>query len=444
MNINWHVFGGALLAISSAAVSNAANIDDVVDENSAGASSSLEKMTSADATVEVTAKMLGRIANITEYKRMQDYVQSLVDPSTVVYSFVTGAGDEVDCVDIYEQPALKQPGMEGHVIGTPPPLSKPVGAVKKGDNPASVYEATQEGPLLGESCPEGAVPIRRLTMDIMRNFRSLEDFRKKVPSHIQPPRTGASSLHQYAHAYRSVSNLGAQSSLNLWEPYTELSKEFSLSQIWVARGSGSNLETVEAGWQKYKDLYGDWRSRLFIYFTPDNYGSGGCYNLTCGAFVQTDPSVIIGGAFSNYSTVNGTQYEVMLRWHKGGSNNAWWLLVGNKWAGYYPREKFDAYGLRDNAATIDFGGEIIDSRPGGRHTSTDMGSGYFPARGFGYAAFQRGLKYIDTSNYLVNATGLTPTRTDFYCYDIALKFSWDAAWGNYFYFGGSGYNTDCQ
>ncbi|MGR9053693.1 MAG: neprosin family prolyl endopeptidase, partial [Gammaproteobacteria bacterium] len=350
-------------------------------------------------------------------------------------------GDTVDCVDIYRQPAMKRIGMENHVIATPPELPglDEASAVAEEKDVAVPEQSAVEN---GQVCPEGSVPIRRVTMETMKNFRTLEDFRKKVPSHLEEPRAGASSLHQYAHAYRYVSNLGAETVLNLWSPYVERSNEFSLSQMWVVRGSGADLETVEAGWQEYKDLYGDWRSRLFIYFTPDAYGSGGCYNLTCGAFVQYSSSVYIGGAFSSYSSAGGTQQEITLRWHKGGSNNAWWLRYGNTWVGYYPQNLFDASGLRNQASVIDFGGEIID-RHVGRHTFTDMGSGYFPSSGFGYAAYQRSIKYLTTSGSLADATGLTASRTDSWCYDINLVSS-TGSWGVYFFFGGSGYNVNCQ
>ena len=56
--------------------------------------------------------------------------------------------------------------------------------------------------------------------------------------------------------------------------------------MWVYRGSGANLDPVEAGWQKYQDLYGDANPHLFIYFTPDNYGAGGRYNTSCTGWVQ--------------------------------------------------------------------------------------------------------------------------------------------------------------
>jgi len=245
--------------------------------------------------------------------------------------------------------------------------------------------------------------------------------------------------------HHTVDNRGAEAVLNLWSPYTEKSSEFSLSQIWVVRGSGDDRETVEAGWQRYHDLYGDDRARLFIYFTPDNYaiGGGGCYNLSCGKFVQTNNSIIIGGPYSAYSQLNGTQRTITLLWFKDGDNGSWWLRHGDVWVGYYPRELFDANGLQTSASRVAFGGEIIDTPNDGVHTATDMGSGHWPYEKFGWAAYQRTLRYVDTSNFYRDATGNAYSISDRWCYDLDKLTAGDP-WRHYFYFGGSGRNTECQ
>lgn len=415
----------------------------------------------------------GRVKNRAEWAKMQRYVHERVDPKSIRESFRSPSGDDVDCVDINRQPALRRPGMEGHKVQLAPNTTElKVGddAKAKGrDNLGEGSPGEQRLQKARRSCPKGSVPIRRLTENIMKNFRSLEDFRRKIPDYVgdsrgrgkdkgdldtepgeefEQPRTGSSSKHQYAHARRTVDNWGAESIINLWRPYTERSSEFSLSQIWVTRGSGSDLETVEVGWQKYRDLYGDWRPRLFIYFTPDNYGRNGggtkgCYNLTCDAFVQVNNSVYIGGAFNNYSSTDGTQYWIKILWYKDGTTGNWWLRYGDTWVGYYPRSLFDSKGLRDKGAVVDFGGEIVDYQKDSRHTHTDMGSGAFPYLGWRKAAFQRSLRYVDTNNYYRKATGLSASVSDRWCYDIDLKNS-TGSWGAYFYFGGSGYNTYCK
>ncbi len=69
-----------------------------------------------------------------------------------------------------------------------------------------------------------------------------------------------------------------------------------------------------------------------------------------------------------------------------------------------------------------------------------MGSGQFPNAGYGYAAYQRNLKYMDTNSTIYNFQGYAFT-TNANCYDI----SWgtNPAWGSSIYFGGAGYSAQC-
>jgi hypothetical protein len=395
-----------------------------------------------------------RIANAEERRKMEAYVATYVNPRDVVRTITLRSGDVISCVPIERQPAMRSPGMRGQKIQLLPSpatlaadrAAKTVGernAGERGAGPAPGRDAglaKQEYGSESEICPQRTVPIRRITMDILKNFRTLDDF-----FHKSQPKKGPTAEHQYAHAYRNGDNWGAQTILNVWGPYTDRSDEFSLSQMWVVRGSGDSLETVEAGWQKYRDFYGDYRPRLFIYFTPDNYkkGGDGCYNLTCGAFVQVNNSVYIGGGFTNISQHPhpSTAWEFKLRWQKDGTNGNWWLKYGDTWVGYYPRSKFDSNGLQSKAAEVDFGGEIINDGP--NHTHTDMGSGHFPADGFGYAAYQRQIRYITTANVWGTHPALTESRSDKDCYDIKVS-DRGGDWERYFYFGGPGYNAQCE
>lgn len=390
-----------------------------------------------------------RVRDDKERARMERYIAQFVRPEDVVATIKLPSGDICDCVAVDKQPALRRPEMKGHVLRLEPPRSpdtKQVDATVTlvGDPalPRVLVTPRQEYGADGRLCPEKSVPIRRLDISILDNFETLEDFFRARPPHEL---TGPTALHQYANSGFSGDNWGAQSTLNVWSPYTESASEFSLSQIAVARGSGSNRETVEAGWQKYRDLYGDYRPRLFIYFTPDNYGSGGCYNLTCGAFVQVNNTVYIGGGFTNISAEPhpSTAWEFTIRWQRHGDTGDWWLKYGDTWVGYYPSSLFDNNGLRPRGSRASFFGEIIDRQPGGRHTRTDMGSGHFPGDGFGYAAYQRKVRMITTSNVWNIRPTLSVSRSDANCYDISLHSS-SGSWERYFYFGGPGYNTHCR
>ncbi|WP_164019546.1 neprosin family prolyl endopeptidase [Pyxidicoccus trucidator] len=402
-----------------------------------------------------TNDLVQRVKDPTELARMQQHLDSLYDTKDVRHHFQSPDGDDIDCVDLYRQPALRQPGMESHVIQFAPSTfpkeldEAPTGpAVADARQPAQAELAfSLDATGAVQRCPQGTIPILRVTLDTLKRFKSLEDFRSKVPSHLSGDalRAGSTALHQYAAYRQTVDNLGAESALNVWNPAVEVASEFSLSQIWVARGSGADTETVEGGWQNYRNLYGDNNSRLFIYFTPDNYGSGGCYNLTCAGFVQTDTSIVIGSSFTNYSASGGAQHEIKLFWFKDGTAGNWWLRVGTTWVGYYPRTKFDANGIADKGGRVTFGGEIINNQTAGRHTHTDMGSGAFAAQGWQQAAYQRQIQYVDTANVYRSPASLSAITTDSFCYDSSAVANDTSAggWGRYFYFGGSGYNANC-
>jgi Neprosin/Neprosin activation peptide len=390
-----------------------------------------------------------RVRDDKERVRMKSYIEKYINREDVVSSIELSKHEVIDCVAMDKQPALRQPALKGHTIRLQPP-----GGPKEREQesppafigdpaPAKKLQVLQlEYGTKGKVCSEKSVPVRRLTMEILDNFETLEDFFRARPPHAL---TGPTGLHQYANSAASVDNWGAQSTLNVWSPYTERASEFSLSQIAVVRGSGGNKETIEAGWQKYRDLYGDYRPRLFIYFTPDNYGSGGCYNLSCGAFVQVNNSIYIGGGFTNISAHPhpSTAWEFTVRWQRHGETGDWWLKYGNTWVGYYPSNLFDNNGLKPRGSRASFFGEIIDDTSGSRHTRTDMGSGHFPGDGFGYAAYQRRIRTITTSNVWNIRPSLSVARTDANCYDIEEHNS-SGSWERYFYFGGPGFNTHCQ
>ena len=390
-----------------------------------------------------------RVRDASERARMVRYIAGLVERDAVVATLQLSAQEVVDCVAIDRQPALRRAELRGHTVRLQPPaeaqeprqeLDTPLSGDPAPADRLRVPKADYGAD--GKICPERSIPLRRLTIEILDNFATLDDFLRARPPHEL---TGPSNNHQYANSYIFIDNWGAQSTLNVWSPYTELASEFSLSQIAVVRGASADKETIEVGWQKFRDLYGDYRPRLFIYFTPDNYGSGGCYNLTCGAFVQVNNSVYIGGGFTDISAHPhpSTVWEFTVRWQRHGETGDWWLKYGDTWVGYYPSTLFDDKGLRPRGSKASFYGEIIDDRPGGRHTGTDMGSGHFPGDGFGYAAYQRRIRTITTGNVWNIRPALTADRTDANCYDIDVRNS-AGSWERYFYFGGPGYNTHCR
>lgn len=437
-----------------------------------------DKNTEADYETEASvasseSKSASAMPSTAELENMRRHLANMYEPEDVIHTFKAVSGDIVDCVPLQAQSAMRAPNMKDHVIMRRPDTfpgdidSTAIHGERQRDLAlATMFEldgVDENGSR--RSCPDQSIPVRRLDLNALSRFNTLTDALSKHPklsyapvlagrsesTDLAPedddgeeaPEEGSSAEHQYATTYQNVINMGVQSTLNVWNPYVQQTDEFSISQVWVVRGLGADRETVEAGWQTYRQKYGDWNARFFIFFTSDDYvdDANGCYNLECTAFVQTNKNVIIGGKFDKYSVKDGYQKEIAVSWYKDGPGGHWWLRLDGSWVGYYPRAKFDSAGLRDKASRISFGGEIVDDQTYGDHTHTDMGSGKFANLGFRKAAYQRSVRYIDTNMMYHDAT-LTPSMTDPSCYDILLYKS--PTWGPYFYFGGAGYSSACE
>ena len=108
--------------------------------------------------------------------------------------------------------------------------------------------------------------------------------------------------------------------------------------------------------------------------------------------------------------------------------------------GYWPAELFTH--LTNHATMVEWGGEVVNTRANGLHTSTQMGSGYFAEDGFGKASYFRNLEIVDSDNSLSSAQDIQTLAENVNCYDI--KSSYDNDWGQHFYYGGPGRNPKCQ
>ncbi|KAK1266344.1 hypothetical protein QJS04_geneDACA002515 [Acorus gramineus] len=64
----------------------------------------------------------------------------------------------------------------------------------------------------------------------------------------------------------------------------------------------------------------------------------------------------------------------------------WWVSVNGDPVGYYPDSIFPPLSFT-NASIINWGGAVLNRRNGGRHTSTEMGSGVYARHGVGESAF---------------------------------------------------------
>ncbi len=417
-----------------------------------------------------------RVESVDQFRLIVLYYEDFLTDGKVTHDFHTARNEYIRCVEITSQRSYLALGGELPLAPGLPVESGGSSSVKTDSNAmiGSIFGLDGSVDEQGNArvCPAGTFPKLIPPLERFFAFRKYEDIFKKYPVPVTPlrpqdiakeaadtpealvttpsdsaggaPITGETqanaSVHEYAHARRAINNTGSIADFSVWRPKVEQSGEFSLSQLWVTRGAGADLQTAETGWQVYQGLYGDSEPHLFIYYTTGNYASNtGCYNLSCSGFIQTNNSVVIASNLTSYvSTVSGDQHHVTLGYFRDRLTGHWWLKFNDVWVGFYPNYLFDAQGIANYSDNIDFGGEIVNVLTGGLHTTTEMGSGLFPNEGWKRCADTRHLQYFDLDGYAQDATGLTPYATNSNYYDIQLNVSTQDVWRQYFYFGGAG------
>ncbi|KAM0004464.1 putative neprosin [Helianthus debilis subsp. tardiflorus] len=384
-----------------------------------------------------------------ENVEVQKLLNSLNKP--VVKSIKSSDGDIMDCVRISDQPAFDHPLLKNHTIKMRPiyhpnpvddnKVSSMVNATADRHSSSSITQLWHSN----GKCPKGTIPIRRTKKEDILRASSVDSYGKKKSfigkSSFIDVELGVTVDHEYAAASTKTGQFyGSKSTLNLWNPKVQERNEFSLTQTWVLGGTyDTGLNSIEAGWHVYPLIYGDNKTRLFIYWTSDGYQKTGCYNL-CSGFIQTNNKYAIGGTLSPTSKTDGTQQELtLLIWKDNAGGGDWWMQLNGETIGYWPSSLFTH--LRNSASIIQWGGEIIDTRSQGRHTTTQMGSGQFPKLGYRKASYIRKIETVDQSNALRTAEVYTYHEEN--CYDILTNITTNNFWGTHFFYGGPGRNPNC-
>lgn len=386
-----------------------------------------------------------RVRDAAEFERMRAHLLSLHEGVEARHSYVDASGQVFDCVPVNQQPSLR--GTVGK-LPEPPSLQDVAGASSRPPPPGT----SQVPPVAGRvdrhgnamDCPAGCIPVRRVTLDEMVRFRTLEEFRSKGSHHARrfapsAPSADTGQNHRYAYTQQDVDNLGGHDFLNVWSPPVGTNQVFSLSQHWYAAGADAGHQTLEVGWQVYPAKYGHDQPVLFVYWTADNYQHTGAYNLDGPGFVQTNPAWPIGGALSPASSDGGRQYEVEVAVYLHEGN--WWLYLGGLAAsnavGYWPTSIYGGGAMASNAAQALFGGETVCEQAG---SWPAMGSGANASAGWTHAAYHRDLFFFPTSGGAQYAAldGHEPSAPT-YTQSLGKALP---PWNIYFFFGGPG-GADC-
>ncbi|RZC51314.1 hypothetical protein C5167_019732 [Papaver somniferum] len=343
-----------------------------------------------------------------------------------VIKTIKGDNDEIiDCYNIFKQPAFDNELLVNQTIQMRPG-SFPEGMQSNLEKFKPAHSWHKYG-----TCPEGSVPIRR--------FGKIYHPKRTLAPNQSQQSNDANSNNEYAVIRLADDNFqGVQAVINVWKPVTEPG-EISASQIMIA--SSDYKEVIVAGWQVNKVLNGDDEPRFFLYWTVDGFQSTGCYNNLCPGFVQTSTAVTLGSSINPISVFNGAQYDTTFLVFREQSTGNWWVLVQGVEVGYWPASLFKE--LSEKATRIELGGQILNTRANGVHTSTQMGSGHLASEGgSGVSSYFYRVQIVDASNKMQEPQHGTWYQTNPNCYDVKI----DERGGNgfSFHFGGPGLSAICQ
>lgn len=400
-----------------------------------------------------------------EFAKMKAHVMNLykdVGNMAAQHTFLDDGGNFIDCVPFDQQPTYRAAKRAGYALpgAAPSPAKHGTGAGGSGGfGPLvpAMLPHLRRGLVdaLGKPmiCPEGRVPLRRVTIAQMARLGNFERFFRKYPVAAPFAGTiGSTEIHRHAVCGDTTggSYFGCSTWLNLWQ-VDPSPGVFGLSQLWLIGQTDSGVQTIESGWQTFPTYWGTDAPVLFIFYNPDNYGprSGYLNNPdTQGmfGFVQTSSDWIIGGAMPPpYSSPDGEQYGCQMQWEIDTAGN-WWLYLGPGGQdptalGYFPAGVYSNGPIAQSAQLAQFGGEVCSQAPGtASYPSTGkMGSGLPPfdnlKDSFGEVAFQKQIAVKpDASGSMVPAN----LQVNFDPRDANYKAAAGntSAWGSFMFFGG--------
>ncbi|KAM4088072.1 hypothetical protein ACB094_07G043800 [Castanea mollissima] len=341
-------------------------------------------------------------------------------------------GDITDCVHIKNQPAFDHPFFRNHTIQMRPSFH-PERLSFDDVSSKSESEITQLWHLNGR-CPEETIPIRRTKEEDLLRANSVANYGRNKYPQFDTTNTNKTAFLESALVFVTGDKYyGTKAIINTWKPQIQEQVEFSLSQLSILGDSaGRELNSIGASWMVNYNVYGDYNTRLFAFFSTnkDSNQTIGCYNLLYSpGFVQINKEIALGGSLNPISIYAGSQYELHFL------EREWWMQVGNKYLmGYWPASLFVS--LSESASQIQWGGEVTNLQKNGEHTSTQMGNSHFPEEVYRRASYFKNLQTVDGSIVLrfPKYSAIFTRKPN--CYNVT-NFT------NFFYYGEPGRNPNC-
>ena len=172
-----------------------------------------------------------KVSDKTAFAAMQKHILKHYRGVKIANSFLGQSGSPIDCVTIKSQPGLKSRKMRGHKLANPPKAlaradQRSAKRVKSGRDIKPQLSRKMKD-LYGNTmyCRKGTIPMRRLTLETLTRFRTLDDFFSKGPVDDLPRKSDSQKYsasepvsgpedeytHYWAHARRTVDNHGPDS-----------------------------------------------------------------------------------------------------------------------------------------------------------------------------------------------------------------------------------------
>ncbi|MCL7046750.1 hypothetical protein MKW94_016809 [Papaver nudicaule] len=323
-----------------------------------------------------------------------------------IKTMYTSRGDIYDCIEFYNQPAFDHPLLKNHSFSK---------RVETGTTSSHEILMSQI-----EGCPKGTVPIRRTTKEDLIRAKYFSSFSNAPGDEYKAGISLQTSNDSF---------FGASGVANVWNPNVN-PDQFSGAEIAVTSG----LNEIRFGWTVNPELYGDYRTYMFAYWTSDGGHTTGCYNTLCSGFVQVDQKYTPTMFFERISVIGGLQSELTSDISmERETGNLWLTLQGKIKVGYWPRELFPLLGL--GAKYIYWGGRV---KSGNNAITPKMASGNSPDRYTDHTGYYAELQYKNN-----NGDTLIPGR-EVLQFAVDCKGSYDALWDNkhtILHFGGPGGGT---
>ncbi|XP_024031686.1 uncharacterized protein LOC21407017, partial [Morus notabilis] len=285
-------------------------------------------------------------------------------------------------------------------------------------------------------CPPGSVPIKRASREDLIMAKSIKSLGLNYPTNSPYHGKNVDTRgHHSAVLEHTSGNFGARARLSVWNPSVE-ENQFSSGGMWIANGDVDELTSIQTGWIVHKN---SGESRLYTYWTADGYQNTGCFNTLCEGFVHVSPKIALGLVLP-HSVVNGSQFDVLLSLHLDRVSGHWWLMLEDKYIGYWPRTVIPVLG--GGARFVSWGGQIYSPL---NVLSPAMGSGNYPADAigvnYGKTAYVRQIKVVP--DYKDSAKFEDPQLEDIktwadkpVCYKAQKFVNEVRGWGFQVYFGG--------